>query len=70
MTEASVTKHISSPKRKKRRNWHNYNKKLVNETVDLFVKRDALESFKKLDPLNSRKVGHPFQYSNSIIPDD
>lgn len=50
-----------------RRNWHDYNQKLVNETVDLFVRRDVLESFKKLDSLNEGKVGHPFEYANSVI---
>ncbi len=67
MTEPSVTNHFSSPKQEKPRNWHDYNEKLVNETVDLFVKRDMLESFKKLDSLNKGKVGHPFVYSNSVI---
>ncbi len=50
-----------------RRNWHDYNEKLVNETLDLFVKRDVFESFTKLDSLNEGKVGHPFEYANSVI---
>jgi hypothetical protein len=50
----------------KKRNWHEYNQKLVNETLDLFVQRDILESFKKLDTLNEGKVGRPFQYANSV----
>lgn len=51
-----------------KRNWHDYNQKLVNETVDLFVHRDILESFKKLDSLNNEgKAGHPFEYPNSVI---
>lgn len=54
--------------RSARRNWHDYNQKLVNETVDLFVHRDVLESFKKLDSLNEGgKVGHPFEYASSVI---
>lgn len=51
----------------KKRDWHEYNQKLVNETLDLFVQRDILESFRKLDTLNGGKVGRPFQYANSVI---
>lgn len=51
----------------KKRNWHEYNQKLVNETLDLFVQRDILESFKNLDTLNDKKVGRPFQYASSVI---
>jgi hypothetical protein len=51
----------------KKRNWHEYNQKLVNETLDLFVQRDILESFKNIDTLNDGKVGRPFQYANSVI---
>lgn len=50
-----------------KRNWHEYNQKLVNETLDLFVQRDILESFKNIDTLNGGKVGRPFQYANSVI---
>lgn len=59
MTSSTVTK--------KRRNWHQYNQKLVNETLDLFVQRDILEYFRNLDTLNGGKIGRPFQYANSVI---
>lgn len=51
-----------------KRSWHEYNQKLVNETLETRSFRETfLESFKKLDISNEGKVGRPFQYASSVI---
>jgi hypothetical protein len=49
------------------RDWHQYNEKLVNEAVDLFVDRNVFDSFRRVDSLNNGKVGRPFLYANNVI---
>gem|GEM_PF-4465008 len=51
-----------------KRSWHEYNQKLVNETLETCSFRETfLESFKKLHISNEGKVGRPFQYASSVI---
>ena len=50
-------------------NWPEYNKKPVNEIVDVFVNTDLLiDQEKQLKRMNRDKRGRPYSYSNALMP--
>jgi hypothetical protein len=49
-------------------NWPEYNEKLVNEAVDVFVSTDLLvDQEKQLKRMNRDKRGRPYSYSDALI---
>ena len=49
-------------------NWPEYNNRLVNEVVDVFVSKDLLVDQKKqLQRVNKDKLGRPYVYSNALM---
>ena len=49
-------------------NWPEYNKRLVNEIVDVFVNTDLLvDQEKQLKRMNRDKRGRPYSYSNVLM---
>ena len=49
-------------------NWPEYNKKLVNEAVDVFVSTDLLvDQEKQLKQMNKDKRGRPYRYPYALI---
>ncbi|MDG7037611.1 MAG: hypothetical protein JRN37_00395 [Nitrososphaerota archaeon] len=49
-------------------NWPEYNKKLVNEIVDVFVNTDLLvDQEKQLKRMNRDKRGRPYSYSDALM---
>jgi len=49
-------------------NWPEYNKRLVNEAVDVFVSKDLLvDQDKQLERMNKDKPGRPYVYSNALM---
>jgi hypothetical protein len=47
-------------------NWPEYNKKLVNEIIDVFVSTDLLvDQEKQLERMNWDKRGRPHSYSDT-----
>ena len=48
--------------------WPEYNKKLVNETVDVFFSKSLLiDQEKQLKKMNKGKRGKPYMYSDAPI---
>jgi|ECHnycMinimDraft_1075156.scaffolds.fasta_scaffold01982_2 hypothetical protein len=48
--------------------WPEYNKKLVNETVDVFFSKSLLiDQEKQLKKMNKGKRGKPYMYSDALI---
>ncbi len=51
-----------------KRNWPEYNKRLVNEVLDVFVDTNLLvDQEKQLKEMNKGKEGMPYRYSNALI---
>jgi|GEM_PF-1696879 hypothetical protein len=49
--------------------WPEYNKKLVNETVDVFFSKSLLiDQEKQLKKMNMGKRGKPYMYSDALRP--
>ena len=49
-------------------NWPEYNEKLVNEAVDVFVSTDLLvDQEKQLKRMNRDKRGRPYSYPDALI---
>ncbi|MDP8024101.1 MAG: transposase [Conexivisphaerales archaeon] len=49
-------------------NWPEYNNRLVNEVVDVFVSKDLLADQKKqLERMNKDKPGRSYVYSNVLM---
>ena len=48
--------------------WPEYNKKLINEAVDVFVSTDLLvDQEKQLKRMNRDKRGRPYSYSDALM---
>ena len=48
-------------------NWPEYNKKLLNEVVDVFVSTELLlDQEKQLKQMNKDKRGRPYSYSDAL----
>ena len=49
-------------------NWLEYNKKLVNEIVGVFVNTDLLVDYeKRLERMNGDKISRPYSYSDALM---